>query len=61
MVLKTIHHTINITLTEAELFAIKCGINQAVQIPEASHIIVITDTIYLAKDIFNSTTHSYQI
>jgi len=24
---KTIHHTINITTTEAELFAIRCGIN----------------------------------
>jgi len=27
---KTIHHTINITLTEAELFATRYGINQAV-------------------------------
>jgi len=30
LVIKTIHHTINVTLTEAELFAIRCGINQAI-------------------------------
>jgi len=28
-VIKTIYHTINVTLTEAELFTIRCGINQA--------------------------------
>jgi len=29
-VLKTIHHAINVTTTEAELFTIKCNINQAI-------------------------------
>ena len=29
-VIKTIHYTINVTLTEAELFAIRCSINQAI-------------------------------
>jgi len=48
-------------LTEAKLFAIRYKINQAVQIPGASHIIVITDSIHLAKCIFDSPTHSYQI
>ena len=38
---KTIHYTVNITSTEAELFAIRCGINQAVQIPDVAHIIVV--------------------
>ena len=28
-VFKTLHHTVNVTSTEAELFAIRCGINQA--------------------------------
>jgi len=28
-VVKTIYHAINVTTTEAELFAIRCGINQA--------------------------------
>ena len=56
---KTIYYVINITLTEIELFAIKCGINQAVQIPEASYIIVITNAIHSVKRIFNSTIHPY--
>ena len=30
LVLKTIHHAINVTTTETELFAIKCNINQAI-------------------------------
>ena len=28
-VIKTIHHIVNITITEAKLFSIRCGINQA--------------------------------
>jgi len=56
---KTIHHTINITLTI--IYAIRYQINHTVQISEVSHIIVITDSIYLAKHISNSMTHSYQI
>jgi len=32
-IIKTIHHTTNITTMEAKLFAIRCGINQAVNIP----------------------------
>ena len=58
---KTIHHAVNITSTETELFAIRYRINQTVQIPEASHIVVITDTIHSVRCIFDSTTHSYQI
>jgi len=27
---KTLHHAVSITSTEAELFAIRCGINQAI-------------------------------
>jgi len=32
-----------------ELFAIKCEINQAVQVTEAMHIIVVTDADYSAR------------
>ena len=39
--------SVNVTITEAELFAIRCEINQAIQIPEAIYIIVITNIIYL--------------
>ena len=56
---KTLHHTINITITEAKLFTIRCGINQAIQVINASHIIIITDAIYLAQHIFDSLVHSY--
>jgi len=56
---KIIHYAVNIALTETELFAIWCRINQAVQIPEVSYIIVITDTIHLVRCIFNSITYSY--
>jgi len=43
------------------LFVIRYRINQAVQISEASHIIIITDSIHLAKHISNLITHPYQI
>jgi len=50
---KTIHYTINITSIEAELFAIRCGINKAVKISDVAHIIVIIDAMYIAHHIFN--------
>jgi len=56
---KTIHHTINVTSTKAKLFAIRYGINQAIQILEATHITVITGAIHTAKCIFDSIIHSY--
>jgi len=46
---KTIHHTISVISTEAELFAIRCGMNQAIQVIDAIHIIVITDAIHLVR------------
>lgn len=46
---KTVHHTVNVTTTEAELFAIRCRINQAILIPNTSHIVVITDAIHSAQ------------
>ena len=58
---KKIHHTVKVTSTEAELFAIRCGINQAVQVTEATHIIVVMDTIHSARRIFDSLIHPYQL
>ena len=46
--IKTIHRAINITTTEAELFTIWCGINQAVANFNTNHIVVITDFLYAA-------------
>ena len=57
---KTLHHTLNIISTKAKLFAIRCGINQAVNNNEISKIIVITDSIYIVKRIFDLFTHPFQ-
>jgi len=57
---KTIYHTINISLTKVELFAIRCRINQVVQISKISYIIIIiTNAIHLAKKIFNFMIYPY--
>ena len=58
---KTLYHTINVMSTEEKLFAIRCGINQATQIPDTSHIIIITNALYAMQRIFDSTIHPYQI
>ena len=59
--IKIVHHTSFVTSTEAELFAIRCGINQACSIGNISKIVVITDSIHMAKKIFNYDSHSFQI
>jgi len=58
---KTIHYTINITSTKAELFTIRYGINQAVQVQDVTYIIVITNAIHSTRRIFESLPHSYQL
>ena len=58
---KTVHHASFVTSTEAELFAIRYGINQACSINNVSKIVVVTDSIHVAKRIFNYGPHSYQI
>ena len=49
--IKTLHHVVFVTSTEAELFAIRCGINQASNKKDISKIIVITNSIHAAKKI----------
>jgi len=61
LIIKILHHVVNITITEAKLFAIKCGINQAVQMAGINYIIVVTDSLYTAHRIFDSLVHLYQI
>ena len=60
-IIKTLHHMINVTSTKAELFTIRCNINQATQIVNINHIIVITDLIHAVKRIFNLLVYLYQI
>jgi len=57
---KTIHHAINVTSTEAKLFAIRCGINQSICFNNISKIIVITNSIHTARRIFDPSSHSFQ-
>ena len=57
--IKMIHHAVNILSTEAKLFAIRCSINQGTCISNISHIIIITDSIHVAKRIFDSSLHSF--
>jgi len=58
---KTIHYAAFITSAEAELFAIRYGINQASAKESISKIIVVTDSIHVAKKIFDPTSHPLQI
>ena len=56
---KTIHHAINVTSTKPKLFTIRCGINQAIQISEATCIIIIMNAIHAGEYIFDSSIHLY--
>ena len=60
-VVKTLHRAINITIAKAELFAIQCSINQAIANHNVKNIIFITDFLHIARRIFDSSTHLYQI
>jgi len=59
--IKTIHHAAFVTSTEAEMFAIRCGINQATAKPNVSKIVIVTDSIHAAKRIFDPSSHLLQI
>ena len=49
IIAKAVHHAINITSMEAELFAIRCGINHAIHLQDVTCIIVITNAIQAVK------------
>jgi len=57
---KTVHYAAFVTSTEAKLFMIRYGINQACIKENVSKIIVITNSIYVVKNIFNTVSHPYQ-
>jgi len=48
-IVKTIHHAINVTSMEAELFTIRYGINQATKLQGINKIIIVTDSIHSAN------------
>jgi len=57
---KTVYHAAFVTSMEAELFTIRCGINQACIKENMSKVIVVTNSIHTAKKIFNSKSHPFQ-
>ena len=58
--IKTVYHTVFVTSSEAELFAMRCGINQACNKDNISKIIIITNSIHSTNRIFNSSSHPLQ-
>jgi len=61
IIMKTVHHTINVMSTKAKIFAIRCGISQVSQIQDVTCIVIITDTIPAAKRIFDTSLYLYQL
>jgi len=57
---KTLHHALNVTSTKAKLVAIRYGINQATNYNFISTIIIVMDSIYMAKKIFDPFSHPFQ-
>jgi len=51
----------NVTVTEVELFAIRCSINYAIHLQNVSQIVVIINTILAVKQIFNLSVDLYQL
>jgi len=60
-IIKMIHHAVHVTSTEAELFAIRCSINQALNLDNVSKVIIITNSIHTARKIFKLSVHPYQV
>lgn len=60
LITKTLYHTVNVMSTEAELFTIRCSINQATNSISISKIIVITNVIHAARKIFDPSSYPFQ-
>ena len=56
---KTLYHVVYVTSAEAELFAIRCSINQATSYNEISKIIIIMDSIHVTRKIFNPMSYPH--
>jgi len=60
LITKTLYHALNISSTEAKLFVIRCGINQATNIGNIFKIIVVMDLIHMVEKIFDPSSHLFQ-
>ena len=58
--IKTLYHAAFVTSSEAKLFAIRYSISQALSKENISKIIIITDSIHIAKRIFDLSSHLLQ-
>ena len=61
LITKTIHYVVHVTSTEAELFAIRYSINQVSNFNNMFKIIVATDSIHVARKIFELSVYPYQV
>ena len=61
LLIKILHYVVHITSLEAKLFAIRYRINQATNLSDISKIIVITNSIHVAKRIFDPSIHPFQV
>jgi len=59
--IKTLYYAVFVISIEAEMFTIRCGINQATARTNVSKIAIITDFIHAAKKIFDPSSHLFQI
>ena len=59
LIIKILHHTVNVTSTKAEFFTIRYSINQVAYFQYISKIIVVTDSIYATKKIFDPLFHLF--
>jgi len=58
---KIVYHMVHVTSTEAELFTMRCSINQASNHNNISKIIIVTDSIHAARKIFDPFLHPFQV
>jgi len=56
---KTVHYVIYVTSIKAELFAMRCGINQASNHNNISKIIIVTNSIHAARKIFDPSSYLF--
>ena len=59
--IKILYYAAFVTSAEAELFTIRCSINQVLSKENISKIIVFTDSIHIAKKIFDPLSYPLQI
>ena len=60
-IIKTIYYVINIISIKAELFTIRCSLNQASCLANIKCIVIITNFIHILKKMFNLSIYPYQI